>query len=169
MHDDLGRAALEVWGWDDLTPALMSRHGATSPSDLKTPEQEEAEDTLLAHLVALNAERRAASAGSAQPITAPASAPASLARASKRSSTWASPPACPNPAPGPEEPRAQFGAVRDLLDSAESPLSAEDVARAFKGRLSPTRRRRVQEVLAIMADLGIARYGQNAKLYAPRR
>ncbi|EYD75618.1 hypothetical protein Rumeso_02705 [Rubellimicrobium mesophilum DSM 19309] len=51
---------------------------------------------------------------------------------------------------------------------AESPLSAEDVARAFKGRLSPQRRRCVQEVLAIMADLGIARYCQNAKLYAPR-
>jgi hypothetical protein len=150
------------------------RRSGTLLSDLTLPEQEEAEDELLARLVALNVERRAEEAQGRVRWLRPAyQAPRLGARipgaGRQEELDVGLPTGLPEPQPWPEEPRAQFGAVRDLLDIADSPLSAEDVARAFKGRRSPTRRRRVQEVLATLADLGIARYGQSAKLYAPRR
>ena len=57
IHDDIDRAVFEAYGWADLAPALVGRPGATTPSPHKTPEQEEAEEELLARLVALNRER----------------------------------------------------------------------------------------------------------------
>ena len=46
-----------AYGWADLIPALAGKPGATAPSPHKTPEQEAAEEELLARLVALNKER----------------------------------------------------------------------------------------------------------------
>ena len=57
IHDDIDRATFEAYGWADLIPALVGKPGATAPSPHKTPEQEEAEEELLARLVALNRER----------------------------------------------------------------------------------------------------------------
>src|SRR5690625_2965816 len=48
-----------VDGWEDLAPALVGKPGATLPSPHKSPEQERAEEELLARLVALNQERAA--------------------------------------------------------------------------------------------------------------
>lgn len=174
LHDDLDRAALGAWGWDDLAPALVGRPGATLPSDLRSAEQEVAEDELLARLVALNAERRAEEArGQVRWLRASYQ----LSRLGRRVPGGEEqgrldvglPCSGPEPRPWLEEPRAQFGAIRELLDAADAPLSPEEVARAFKGRLTPTRRRRVGEVLAILADLGFARRDPGANLFAARR
>ena len=54
IHDDIDRAVLAAYGWEDLIPALVGRPGATLPSPHKQPEQEKAEDELLTRLVALN-------------------------------------------------------------------------------------------------------------------
>ncbi len=61
--------------------------------------------------------------------------------------------------------------MRDLLGGAEDPLPSDAIARAFKGRLTPKKRARVEEVLAIMSDLGIVRSGQRdgETLYFARR
>jgi hypothetical protein len=57
LHDDLDRAAFEVYGWTDLADKLVGKPGATMPIQDKSPEQELAEGELLSRLVALNAER----------------------------------------------------------------------------------------------------------------
>lgn len=54
LHDEL-----DAYGRADLAPALVGKPGGLTPSHDKTPEQEEAEETLLECLVALNAARAA--------------------------------------------------------------------------------------------------------------
>lgn len=167
LHDDTDRAALGAWGWSDLTTALVGRPGATLPSDLKAPEQEAAEDTLLA----LNAERRAEEARGEVRWLRPSQAPRLRHRlpTEEQIELDVGPPtSLPEPQPWPNGPREQFRAVRYLLDAAGTPLSAEAVARAFKGRLSPSRRERVAEVLAILADLRLARSTPDSRLFAAR-
>ena len=176
IHDDIDRAVLEAYGWSDLAPALVGRPGGTVPSEHKFEEQVAAEDVLLTRLVELNRERAAEEArgqvrwlrpdyqipklGSKVPQpeaeqgemdTAVVIAPEGL--------TW------------PSNARDQFGAIRELLDEADEPLPPEAVARAFKGRVSAKRRERVDEVLAIMADLGTIRSGdrEGQRLYFARR
>ncbi|TNC74148.1 class I SAM-dependent DNA methyltransferase [Rubellimicrobium roseum] len=174
LHDDLDRAALGAWGWDELAPALVGRPGATLPSDLKSPEQEEAENELLARLVALNAERRAEEArGQVRWLRPAYQAPRLGAKVpgaeQQREMEVPLPANLPDSRAWPDEPRHQFSEVRVLLEEAVVALSPEDVARAFKGRLTPKRRERVREVLTIMADLGIARRAEGAGLFAARR
>lgn len=154
-----------------MPPSLVGRPGATLPSDQKTPEQEAAEDELLSRLVALNAERRAEEARGQVRWLRPAYQLPRLGHRVPGAEEQGKldvglPPGLPEPRPWPEEPRAQFGAVRELLDASDAPLSPEDVARAFKGRLTPTRRRRVGEVLTILADLRFARRDSSANLLA---
>ena len=69
----------------------------------------------------------------------------------------------------PDAERVQHAAVRALLDAADAPLTPEQVARAFRGRLTPKRRGRVTEMLAVMADHGIARRAEGEARYATRR
>ncbi len=59
IHDDIDRAVLTAYGWDDLIPALVGKPGAMLPSLHKTEAQEQAEEDLLTRLVALNQERAA--------------------------------------------------------------------------------------------------------------
>ena len=59
LHDDLDRAVFAAYGWEDLGERLVGKPGATTPWPEKTAEQAEAEEELLARLVALNAERAA--------------------------------------------------------------------------------------------------------------
>ena len=175
LHDAVDAAALGAYGWDDLAPALLGRPGATLPSALKDAEQEAAEDALLTRLVALNAERRAEEAAGRVRWLRPAfQAPRLGAKVPQgeqgamvldralilpgaEAPTW------------PEAERIQYAAVRALLDAADAPLAPEDVARAFRGRLTAKRRGRVAEVLAVMADLGIARRAEGEARYATRR
>ena len=79
--------------------------------------------------------------------------------------------AAPDGIAWPEEPRDQFSAVRTLLSGAAEPMPPEAVARAFTGRLTKKRRERVDEVLAVLSDLGVIRSGEREgqTLYFTRR
>jgi hypothetical protein len=59
LHDDIDRAVLAAYGWEDLAPALVGKPGGTLPLANPDPEQAAAQEELLARLVALNAERAA--------------------------------------------------------------------------------------------------------------
>lgn len=176
LHDAIDRAALAAYGWSDLAGALVGRPGGTVPSTEKGAEQEAAEEEMLSRPVALNRERAEEEArGVVRWLRPDYQVPRLAARVPQPSAEQiearldalasAAAPAWP------EEPRAQFGAVRALLAAAPELLPPEHVARAFRGRLSPKRRARVEEVLTIMADLGIARVGERdgQRLYGSRR
>jgi len=59
LHDDLDRAVLVAYGWDDLAAQLVGLPGATTPLPDKSDAQAEAEEELLLRLVALNSQRAA--------------------------------------------------------------------------------------------------------------
>ena len=47
------------------------------------------------------------------------------------------------------------------MDAARGPVDAEAVGRAFKGKLSAKRRARVEDVLAGLHEMGLARRGED--------
>lgn len=57
LHDDIDRATLAAYGWDDFADALVGKPGGTTPSSHKDAAQEAAEEEMLSRLVALNQER----------------------------------------------------------------------------------------------------------------
>jgi len=57
IHDDIDRAVLGAYSWDDLGSVLVGKPGGTVPSIHKSEQQLEAEEELLRRLVALNHER----------------------------------------------------------------------------------------------------------------
>lgn len=162
LHDDIDRAALSAWGWGDLTDALVGRPGATLPSDLKAPEQEEAEDVLLSRLVALNRERRAEEArGQVRWLRPAYQVPKLKGRVPEGEQAdlqVEAPAGLPEPRPWPKAPLAQLAETRALLSEADGPLSADALARSFTGRVTAKRRERVEEVLAALSDLGLVRH-----------
>ena len=163
IHDEIDRAVLSAYDWSDLEGALVGKPGGTTPSPHKSPEQEEAEEDLLSRLVALNKERAAEEA-----------------RGHVR---WLRPdyqiPKLGHKVPGVEEAEQveadlvidqgpdkpswpkdgleQIRLVRDVLSGARGPVDAEIVTRAFKQKYSKKRRERVEDVLANLAELGLAR------------
>ena len=166
---------LAAYGWDDLADALVGRPGGTVPSQAKGAAQEAAEEELLGRLVALNRERAEEEArGRVRWLRPDYQKPRLKHRVpepAEQAAMDVAVAALPEALPWPAEPRAQFGAVRALLDAAPEPLPPDGIARSFRGRLSPQRRARVEEVLAIMADLGIARAGERdgATLFQAQR
>ena len=177
LHDDIDRATLHAYGWDDLADTLVGRPGGTTPSSEKSPEQETAEDELLSRLVALNRERAAEEArGQVRWLRPEYQVPKLGAKVpqpadAEQAEIDVAVSIAPDGMAWPSEPRAQFGAVRELLDGSPDPLPPEAIARAFKGRLSSKRRDRVAEVLTIMADLGTVREGERdgQRLFYTRR
>lgn len=59
LHDDLDRAVLKAYGWDDLAMQLVGKPGATTPLPDKPEAQAAAEEELLRRLVELNSQRAA--------------------------------------------------------------------------------------------------------------
>ncbi|MFA7331869.1 MAG: DNA methyltransferase [Candidatus Delongbacteria bacterium] len=59
LHDDIDRAVLAAYGWEDLAPQLVGKPGGTLPLADPAPEQAAAQEELLTRLVALNAQRAA--------------------------------------------------------------------------------------------------------------
>ena len=53
----------------------------------------------------------------------------------------------------PKDLPEQIGAVQSILSSANQPLAAQDIARAFKGKRAAT----VRPVLDALAGVGLAR------------
>lgn len=165
LHDDLDRAVLVAYGWEDLAAALVGRPGATTPLTDKAPQQAQAEEELLARLVALNARRAAEEAqgrirwlrpayqsphpgqtGMLVPIGADgrdreADAAQGVAPSAATVQDW------------PKELRAQIQAVRALLTATPQPLGM--LAARFKRQ--PVRA--VEAVLNALQALGLASHG----------
>ena len=162
IHDDIDRAVFEAYSWPDLIPALVGKPGATTPSPHKAPEQEAAEEELLARLVALNKERAAEERRGivrwlrpdyqipklGHKVKAPEAgeqAEADLAAPAEGKPAW------------PKDELAQIRAVRDMLARAAAPLAAESLGKVFKGRNTAQRKQRVAEVLQTLVAAGAAR------------
>ncbi len=159
IHDDIDRAVFEAYGWADLTPALVGRPGATMPSPHKTPEQEKAEEELLARLVALNRERAEEEQGGTVRWLRPDYQIPKLgqkAKAAQVEADLAAPEAAAGKPAWPREELARIRALRDMLDRAAAPASAKTLSAAFKGKDSPRRRKAVEKALETLAAAGAA-------------
>ena len=163
IHDDIDRATFEAYGWADLVPALAGKPGATAPSPHKTPEQEEAEEELLARLVALNRERaeeerrgvvrwlrpdyqipKLGHKVKAPDDTGQVEADLALPEAAEGKPAW------------PQDSLARIRILREMLDRAAAPAGAEMLSAAFKGRDSARRRKSVEKALETLAAAGAA-------------
>ncbi len=159
IHDDIDRAVFEAYGWADLAPALAGLPGATAPSPHKTPEQEEAEEELLARLVALNRERaEEEQAGTVRWLRPDYQIPR-LGHKAKGRQEEADLPAPEAAAGKPAWPKVELDrirALRTLLDRAAAPSGAAALSAAFKGRDSARRRKAVEKALETLAAAGAA-------------
>ncbi len=139
IHDDIDRAVFEAYGWADLIPALVGKPGATTPSPHKTPEQEAAEEELLARLVALNRERAAEERRGIVRWLRPDYQIPKLGhkvRAPEDGEQVEADLAAPEPAEGkpawPKDGLAQIRIVRDMLGRSTAPLAPDGLGKAFK-------------------------------------
>ncbi len=159
IHDDIDRATFEAYGWADLAPALVGRPGATTPSPHKTPEQEEAEEELLARLVALNRERAEEERRGTVRWLRPDYQIPKLGHKAKGAQVEAdltAPEATKGKPSWPREELARVRALRDMLDRAAAPAGAAALSEAFKGKDSPRRRKAVEKTLETLAAAGAA-------------
>lgn len=155
IHDDLDRAVLQAYGWDDLAAALVGHPGGTTPLPDKPTEQTEAEEALLERLVALNTRRAAEEhrghirwlrpdyqnpAGTGEPIDAEAEAPSAVAASAGKQ-------------PWPSSLADQAHAIRVALEQIGRPITAQQLAGQFKR----ARVKRVEELLETLSSLGQAR------------
>ena len=164
IHDDIDRAVFEAYGWADLIPALVGKPGATAPSPHKSPEQEAAEEELLARLAALNKERAEEERRGIVRWLRPDYQIPKLGhkvKAPEDGEQVEADLAAPEPAEGkpawPKDGLAQIRAVRDMLARAAAPLAPESLGKAFKGRNTAQRKARVAEVLQTLVAAGAAR------------
>jgi hypothetical protein len=167
MHDEIDRAVLVAYGWDDLVSKLVGKPGATVPSVHKSEAQESAEEELLSRLLALNLERmeeerhgrlhwlrpdyQAARFGVARPGVEEEHVgmfDIDLPDVADRP-RW--------PADGLEQIRL----VRDLLSRAPAPTVPDAIANALDGRNTAKRRERIAEVLETLVATGLARTGEH--------
>ena len=158
IHDRLDEAVLAAYGWSDLAPALVGKPGGTTPNPNVSPEQAEAEEELLARLVALNGERAEEERrGLIRWLRPDYQAPAAAAIPDQEDlDLEGAPAAAPKPAekrPWPAGLAAQAAAVRDALTTAATPLSPTELA----ARFHRARKQTVAEILATLAALGHAR------------
>ena len=166
IHDDIDRAVFKAYGWGDLTPALVGKPGATMPSPHKTPEQEEAEEELLARLVALNQERAAEERRGTVRWLRPDYQKPKLGHKVKTPEDVEQVEAqlvVPETADGkpawPKDELDRIRVVRDMLGRAPAPLAPEALSAAFRGRNSAPRKKRVEQVLQTLVAAGVAQQG----------
>jgi hypothetical protein len=167
LHDELDRAVLAAYGWDDLAPLLEVANGNARPESAGHTGRMDAlralDAALLERLVALNAERAAEEARGrvrwlrpdfqargATPTQTEIATPeagatpsAALPGASKQS--W--------PTSLPE----QIALVANLLAAASAPLTADAIAARYTGR-GPWKKR-LPQLLETLVALGRARAG----------
>jgi len=177
IHDDIDRAVLAAYGWDDLIPELVGKPGATLPSLHKTDAQEKAEEELLSRLVTLNLERAAEEKrGLVRWLRPDYQIPKLGAKAPKEEAgeTGMLDIALPDVTERPKWPAdglEQIRLVRDLLAKAPAPMPPDALASVFDGRNTPTRRARIAQVLETLVATGIARPGQvegQTRYFLPR-
>ena len=166
IHDDIDRAVFKAYGWGDLTPALVGKPGATMPSPHKTPEQEEAEEELLARLVALNQERAAEERRGIVRWLRPDYQIPKLGHkvrtpdAAKQVEADLIVPALADDKPvWPRDDMDRIRVIRDMLGRAPAPLAPEALSAAFRGRNSAPRKKRVEQVLQTLVAAGVAQQG----------
>ncbi|MEX2304184.1 MAG: DNA methyltransferase [Bryobacterales bacterium] len=159
LHDELDKAVLEAYGWSDLASALVGKPGGTTPTHHKTPEQAEAEDTLLERIVTLNAQRAAEEARGVIHWLRPQlqSPEKKQARQEKLLPELAEPEELAAELPGkrqwPKTLPDQVRAIRATLAEQPSPVTAEQVARTFTRAQS----KRIAELLETLVTFGKAR------------
>ena len=160
IHDDIDRAVLSAYGWEDLICVARGNIGEPVPSDLKSEAQQAAEEDLLARLVALNHVRaeeekrgvvrwlrpdyQQAKLGLKVPKPETAELDLDIAEGETRPK-W--------PSDGLEQVRI----VRDLLAKAPGPLASTAIAAQFVGRNTAQRKDRVIKVLENLTAIGAAR------------
>lgn len=165
IHDEIDRAVLAAYGWDDLAPALVGRPGGTVPSDLKAEDQLAAEEDLLARLVALNQARAAEEKRGHVRWLRP---DYQIPRLGHRVSTAGEQaeadvevvPVAAKPAWPSSSLPEQIVLVRDLLKKANAPVPAAAIAAAFDGRNTRQRKDRIAELLDSLVATGAARSGE---------
>jgi hypothetical protein len=168
IHDDIDRATLSAYGWDDLAPALVGKVGGTVPSDHKSESQLEAEEILLTRLVALNHERaEEEKRGVIRWLRPEYQIPKLGAKAPKGKTeeldleiveTLSKP-------KWPSDDQLQVRAIFDALKKSESLTSPETIAAAFDGRNSAQRKTRVAKVLETLVITGAARTTEDGSKY----
>jgi hypothetical protein len=156
LHDRLDEAVLAAYGWSDLAPALVGKPGGTTPRTDLDPEQAEAEEELLRRLVALNAERaEEEKQGHIRWLRpeyqnpegrTPTQAEMVAEQAEKVATTQT------KKYPWPKTLPEQIQAVRAVLETANTPLEPEVVARQFQR----AQRKKVAELLGTLEALGQA-------------
>lgn len=160
IHDDIDRAVLSAYGWDDLGPALVGKPGGTVPSVHKSEQQLEAEEELLRRLVALNHERAAEEKHGIIRWLRPEYQIPKLGTKAPKAKTeefglevieTVSKPKWPG------DGLAQIRLVRDVLAKAAAPASPIAISTAFDGRNTSARKDRVAKVLETMVATGAAR------------
>lgn len=164
LHDELDRAVLKAYGWDDLAGRLVGAPGATTPWPEKPEKQQEAEDDLLQRLVDLNQARAAEEAqGNVRwlrpELQAPEASPeqkeletgevpetaaAAVAAVATVKETW------------PKTLSDQVRAVRRHLETG--PMDAEALAVRFKRKPKKS----VSAVLDALTDLGMVRVDRDS-------
>lgn len=170
IHDDIDCAVFEAYGWADLIPALVGKPGATMPSPHKTPEQEEAEEDLLARVVALNRERaeeerhgivrwlrpdyqipklghKVKTPEDAEQVEAQLDMPV----AADGKPTW------------PPDEMDRIRVVRDMLNRASGPVTPKFLGAAFRGRNSARRTKGVEKALRTLIAAGVAQQGADGQ------
>jgi hypothetical protein len=167
IHDDIDRAALTAYGWEDLVPALVGRPGATLPLPDKRPEQGKAEEELLNRLIALNQERAAEEKLGVVRWLRPDYQIAKLGvNAPKPADEHVGtfdiefPDIVERPK-WPTDGLDQIRLVRDLLAKAPAPTPPDAIASVFDGRNTAKRRERISEVLETLVATGLARRGEH--------
>jgi hypothetical protein len=166
IHDDIDRAVLAAYGWDDLIPELVGKPGSTTPSPHKTEAQERAEEELMTRLVALNQERAAdEKRGIVRWLRPDYQIPKLGPKAPKPKGEYVGvldielPDATRHPK-WPSDGLEQIRLVRDLLAKAPAPTPSDAIASVFDGRNTAKRRDRVAEVLETLVATGLARTGE---------
>lgn len=177
LHDEIDRAVLAAYGWDDLAGDLIGKPGATLPSPHKSSDQEAAEQELLTRLVELNRERvaeeRRGTVHWLRPdfqipkLGAKVTAPEQQIEADvsvldvEEKPKW------------PSDGLDQIRIVRDVLEKATEPAGSDAISSVFAGRNTQKRKDRVSDVLETLAATGAARAGiepsdNSVRYFVPR-
>ena len=151
---------LEAYGWQDLAGALLGQPGALTPLVDKPDALAEAEETLLARLAALNAERaREEQQGHVRWLRPDFQAPHASGQQTEldtdadASNDAAAPrPTPPQRQPWPSELPQQVAAVAQLLEHANAPMTLEQITACFTGK--GKWKQRVPGILEILGALG---------------
>lgn len=160
LHNELDAAVLEAYGWQDLAGALLGQPGALTPLVDKPDALAEAEETLLARLAALNAERaREEQQGHVRWLRPDFQAPHASGQQTEldtdadASNDAAAPrPTPPQRQPWPSELPQQVAAVAQLLEHANAPMTLEQITACFTGK--GKWKQRVPGILEILGALG---------------